>query len=111
MSLSLLALISCLHAHEVAIVIAEPLTKLYNESLCSGIVPTEWKQSHITPVYKGGATDNPSNYRPIVVVSVVAKILEKIVATQLSNHLVSNNIIYSIIKELINMARLQKIFY
>ena len=72
--------------------IAEPLTKLYNESLCSGIVPTEWKQSHITPVHKGGATDNPSNYRPIAVVSVVANILEKIVAAQLSNHIVSNNL-------------------
>ena len=39
-----------------------------------------------------GATDNPSNYRPIAVVSVVANILEKIVAAQLSNHIVSNNL-------------------
>jgi len=62
-------------------VIAEPLTKLYNESLYSGTVPTEWKQSYITPVHKGGATDNPSNYWTIAVVSVVAKILERIAAT------------------------------
>ena len=41
--------LSAYFLREVAIVIAEPLTKLYNESLRSGIVPTEWKQSHITP--------------------------------------------------------------
>ena len=35
-------------------------------------------------VHKGGADNDPTNYRPIAVVSIIAKILEKIVATQLS---------------------------
>ena len=71
---------------EVAVEIATPLAHLYNLSLRQGIVPLAWKQSHITPIHKGGSTDDPSNYRPIAVVSVVAKILEKIVATQLSSY-------------------------
>ena len=54
--------------------------------LCSKekVVPSAWKRFHITPVHKGGASDDPSNYCPIAVVPVVAKILEKIVSTQLS---------------------------
>ena len=72
---------------EIAVEIAAPLTRLYNLSLQQGIVPRAWKQSHITPVHKGGSTDDPSHYRPIAVVSVVAKVLAKIVATQLSSYL------------------------
>ena len=37
--------------------------------------------------YEGGFQDDPSNYRPISVVSVLAKMLEKIVSVQLSFYL------------------------
>ena len=74
--------------------IAEPLTRLYNDSLRTGIIPSDWKKSHITPVHKGGAEDDPTNYRPIAVVSIIAKILEKIVATQLSIYFESCEVLY-----------------
>jgi len=59
----------------------ESLTPLYIESLRAGAIPLEYKKSHITPVHKDGPTDDATNYRPIAVVSVVVKVLEKIVAT------------------------------
>ena len=74
---------------EVSNEIVKPLTVLYNESLQTGIIPLEWKRSHITPVHKGGPADDATNYRPIAVVSVVVKILEKLVATELSRYLES----------------------
>ena len=61
---------------EVGAVIVGPLTALYNDSLVKGTIPSAWKQSHISPVHKGGAVEDPSNYRPIAVVPVVAKVLE-----------------------------------
>ena len=64
-------------------------------SLRQGIVPYAWKQCHITPVHKGGSTDDPSHYRLIAVVSVVAKVLEKIVATQLSSYLEEHGLLNS----------------
>ena len=66
--------------------IAPALTDLFNISLSSGIFPSEWKRSHITPIHKGGPSDDPSNFRPISVVPVLAKILEKIVSIQLSSY-------------------------
>ena len=57
-------------------------------------MPQAWKQSHITPVHKGGSLDEPSNFRPISVVSVVAKILEKIVSTQLSSYLEDHKLLH-----------------
>ena len=45
-------------------------------------------------LFKGGAPNDASNYRPIAVVPVVAKILEKIVATQLGTYLEQNNLLH-----------------
>ena len=39
---------------EISNEIAEPLTKLYNDSLRTGCIPSDWKKSYITPVFKGG---------------------------------------------------------
>ena len=69
---------------EISNEVAVPLMRLFNKSLSSGVVPSDWKKSHITPVHKGGPEDDPTNCRPIAVVSDVAKILEKVVATQFS---------------------------
>ena len=63
--------LSAAFLREVANEIAVLLTNLYNQSLLDGFIPVGWKQSHITPVYKGGKYDDPSNYRPISVVPIL----------------------------------------
>ena len=57
---------------------AEPLTIKFRMLY---VVPLAWKRSNVTPVHKGGETLDPGNFCPI---SVVAKVLEKVIATQLS---------------------------
>ena len=81
---------------EIASKIVVPLTNLFNYSLKHKVVPLAWKRSHITPVYKGGAPDDPSVIIDLLpyVIPVVAKILEKIVATQLSMYLEQNNLLH-----------------
>ena len=59
----------------------------------SGIYPDELKIAKITPIFKGGERDLMSNYRQISILSVVNKIFEKIVYSQLLNHAKRNNII------------------
>ena len=96
---------------EVAVEITAPLAHLYNLSLRRGIVPLAWKQSHITPIHNGGSTDDPSNYRLIAVVSVVAKILEKKLLLLSSLHIL-RNINYSIrIRVHTVMVRVLRTFY
>ena len=41
--------------------ISTPLAKLYNLSL-EGIVPSEWKEANITPLFKKGSRNKPENY-------------------------------------------------
>ena len=60
--------------------IVQTLIVLYNEELLqTSVIPLEWKRFHITPVHKGGSMDDATNYRPIAVISVVVKFLEKLV--------------------------------
>ena len=77
---------------------AEPLsalfTKIYNESIQTGVVPNILKVSQVTPVYKSGDVTNPGNYRPISVLSPFSKILEKLVYNQLYDFLEKHNILY-----------------
>ena len=75
---------------EIANEITVPLTKLFNKSLETGIFPNDWKHCNVTPVHKSGSKDSPGNFRPISVVPVAAKMLEKIVAQQLSLYLESH---------------------
>ena len=70
--------------------IAKPLAMIFNASLAKGIVPDVWKLAKITPIFKTGARNEKNNYRPISVLSVFAKLFEKIVHDQLSDFLLSN---------------------
>jgi hypothetical protein len=54
----------------------EPLTFLFNLSLKSGVFPSRWKFSKITPIFKSGDINITCNYRPIALLSVFSKIFE-----------------------------------
>ena len=73
--------------------ISPSLTKLFNPSLSTGIFPSEWKTSNITPVFKSGDKNLVSNYRPISLLSIPSKLLERIVYNRLLHHLLSNSIL------------------
>ena len=74
--------------------IAKPLAHVFNLSLKNGIFPDKLKVSRIVPIFKLGDKKLCDNYRPISLVSTIAKILEKIVATKLSNHLELNKLLH-----------------
>lgn len=63
---------------EIAIYIAEVLCHIINISIDNGIWPNSLKAAEVIPVYKTGSKSCPSNYRPISLVSNIAKIFEKI---------------------------------
>ena len=55
------------------------LCQIFNLSLKSGIVPNAWKCANIVPVYKKGNVNITSNYRPVSLLSVISKILERLI--------------------------------
>ncbi len=59
------------------------ITIIINTSIATGIFPTTWKHAIVTPLHKKGDQDDITNYRPVSLLPVLSKILEKIVANQL----------------------------
>jgi hypothetical protein len=54
----------------------EVLHYLLNLSIQSGVFPTSWKVSKVTPIHKKGDTCDVKNYRPVAILSAPAKVLE-----------------------------------
>ena len=75
-------------------VLLEPITHLVNLSIKTNKFPESWKMAIIAPIHKSGDKDTASNYRPIAILPVVSKILEKVVAAQLTEYLESNHLLH-----------------
>ena len=60
-------------------VILNPLTHIINRSLSTHKFPDKWKQSLSIPIFKSGAKNLASNYRPISLLPILSQVLEKIV--------------------------------
>ena len=45
--------------------ISKPLAHVFNMSLQEGIVPLEWKEANIIPLFKKGSRNKSVNYRPV----------------------------------------------
>lgn len=67
--------------------IAKPLSLIFNFSINSCKFPKTFKLSFVTPIYKSGEKGLVTNYRPISITSIAAKIFEKII----HNHIYYNN--------------------
>ena len=69
------------------------LRELFQYSLEKGIFPENWKSALIQPIPKKGKKCDPNNYRPIALLPVISKVMEKYINESVLNHLESNNII------------------
>ena len=74
-------------------IIAKPLAHIINLSLRTSTVPSALKTALISPIHKSGSTNDTNNYRPISVLPVLSKILEKAVKNQLVKYLEENNLL------------------
>ena len=68
---------------ENAFVLCEPLCYIYNLSLFSSVVPGRFKIAKVVPIFKKDSTTQKCNYRPISLLSVFNKLLEKVVYSRL----------------------------
>ena len=73
--------------------LVNPLTHIYNTSLNTGVVPSALKISKVIAIFKKGDTEEPGNYRPISLLSIFDKLLEKLIHCRLMNFLNNNNVL------------------
>ena len=75
--------------------IGDVILFIVNTCLTHSDIPTSWKHSTVQPIFKSGDPSDPSNYRPISLVPVVVKIVERLVHRQLYHYLSSNHLLSS----------------
>ena len=70
------------------------ITKLVNLSLSSGVVPATFKRAVVTPLIKKSSLPRNEfkNYRPVSGLCFISKLVERVVAAQISDHIDANNL-------------------
>ena len=62
------------------------LTHIFNKSLVTGQLPSDWLTANITPIYKKGDRAVASNYRPVSLTPICCKLLEHIIHSNVMGH-------------------------
>ena len=75
--------------------LCQPLCKIFNKSLEDGVVPTGLKVAKVIPIFKADDRKIVSNYRPISVLPIFSKIIERLVYNRLLDFLNKHNILSS----------------
>ena len=74
-------------------VLIPQLVYLFDLSFSSGIFPDRWKQATIVPLHKGGDKTEVGNYRPVSLLPLPGKIIEKIAHRKMSAFFEAHGII------------------
>ena len=75
--------------------ISSPLSIIFNKSILSGKVPSDWRCANVASVFKKGSRAIAENYRPISLTSIICKILESIIHKVIVAHLKQYDLINS----------------
>ena len=80
--------------HIVADLIVIPLCHIINKSFSSGIFPDILKVAKVLPFHKGGSSQDLNNFRPISLLSIFDKIIEKLMHKRLYEFFEHHNILF-----------------
>lgn len=75
---------------ELSSELAPVLTVLMNKSIEEGEIPQQWKNGHVTPIFKKGSRNRPDNYRPVTLTILICRTMESFVRDIIMNHFLDN---------------------
>ena len=74
----------------------KPLVHICNLSLLHGVFPQELKIARVIPLYKGGDSSYMVNYRPVSVLPVFSKVLERIMYDRVIDFINLNDLLHKL---------------
>ena len=76
--------------------IAPIIQVIFERSIKTGKLPSEWCRAQVSPIFKKGDKSSPANYRPISLTCILCKVLEHIMASHLVRHLNKHDLLYDL---------------
>ena len=77
-----------------ASIIVSPLTHIINLSIIQGVVPDDLKIARVVPLFKKNDKTEVGNYRPVSILSIISKVVEKVVYEQIETYLDEKKLLY-----------------
>ena len=81
---------------ELRVEIAPVIQLIFEKSLATGTLPSDWTKANVSPIFKKGEKSDPSNYRPISLTCILCKVMEHIIASNITAHFNKHNILYDL---------------
>ena len=72
----------------------EPVSHIVNFSIMSEALPSGFKDARVIPLFKKGSRLDPGNYRPVSILNILSKVLERAVCDQLTRYLETKKVLY-----------------
>ena len=73
----------------------KPLAIIFKQCVDTGIFPSEWKKGNIVPIHKKGDKQTLKNYRPVSLLPICGKILERLMFNEMFKFFIENELISS----------------
>jgi len=80
---------------ELADVIPEPLSTIFERSWRTGEVLEDWRKANVMPVFKRGKKEDPGNYRPVSLTSIPGKVFEQLILEVINKQVEEKKVIRS----------------
>ena len=78
---------------ELAPALSNVMAMLFQKSVNEGVLPNDWKEATVSPIFKKGANHTAANYRPVSLTSVLCKVLESLIRKAVMEHIMANNLL------------------
>ena len=75
--------------------IYKPLEMIFKQCIETGVFSSEWKKANIVPIHKKGDKKTLENYRPVLLLPICGKILERLMFNRMFNFFIENKSISS----------------
>ena len=69
-------------------ILSPSITQIFNKSLAQGKLPPSWKKANIIPIHKKGSKFQATNYRPISLLPIISKVLERCVYNKIIEYII-----------------------
>ena len=77
-----------------ASIVTVPIAHIINLSAITGVVPDDLKSARVVPLFKKNDSTETGNYKPVSILNIASKIVERVIYDQFEGYLFKNKLLF-----------------